>query len=124
MKSNIILIISIILILSSCEKNENDYKCEAIVISMVNSGIVMCTDDPYNLKFISGLDIVESLTSDYQILDSIYTVVNLPEDLKIEGLEIKLNIRELKSGESPTCYNFEMPIFVAPVVYVTDAEQK
>ncbi len=125
MKSNIILFILIILILSSCEKNENEFECEAIILSAVNTGIVMCTNDPYDLKFISGIDMVESVTdSNYQIVDSVYAVVNLPEELKKEGLIIKLNIRELKSGEGPTCYNFEMPIFIGPVVYVTNAEKK
>ena len=124
MKKILIIFPVIIIVLFCCEKDSIEYDCEAIVLENISNGVIMCNKDVYDLKFIKGLDKVNSFVdSNFNIQDSVYAVLNLPDDLQVENLRIRLNIREVRSGEGPTCYNFEMPVLMGPIVYITQAEK-
>ncbi len=124
MKTGIIFLI-VTLAFSACEKKDNGYECEAIVLTSVNNEIISCDKDVFSLKFIRGENKVKSIIgSDYNVTDSVYSVLNLPGELMVTGLIIKLDVREPQSGEFPNCYNFEMPVVLGPVVSVTRAEKK
>lgn len=125
MKTLLNLSLLLLLLLTACEPFWVEYDCDAIVVEKVNDGIISCNKDIYLLKFTRGLDVVEAITTvDYEVLDSTYAAINLPEKLKVPGLEIELNVRAPEAGEAPTCYNFEMPIMVAPLIVVVSADQK
>ncbi len=126
MKTKSVISLILIAILFACE-NIKDETCEAIVVADVNSsGAILCNDDVYTLKIIQRVDLVESLIgSDYEVSDSVYNALNLPEELRIVGLKIKLlKIRALEADEMPACYNFEMPLMVGPTMYIIQAEKK
>ena len=112
----------ILVVFFSCEKDTN-YECVAIIVSNVNSATIQCDKDVYDLKFIEGEDRVKSVI-DYEYNNhSIYAVLDLPDELKTIGLTIKLDIRETQPDERPSCYNFEMPILLGPIVSVVRAEK-
>ena len=127
MKTNIIFFLTLIAVFSSCKKEDEntDYNYEAIVVYKVNDGMITCDDDLFSLKFIKGIHEAESIIdSDSRVLDSIYVAVNLPDELKEIGLTIKLDVRVPEPDETPSCYNFEMPVLYGPTVYVVRAEKK
>jgi hypothetical protein len=102
------------------------YEYEAIVIYNNKNNVISCNPEVCNLKFTKGLDKIKTVTrNSAPVSDSIYAVLNLPKDLRTDGLIIKLNLREPKDDEMPSCYNFEMPVFLAsPIVFVTGVEKK
>ena len=125
MKTLLNLSLLLLLMLVACEPFWVEYDCDAIVVEKVNDGYISCDKDVYSLKFTNGLEVVEAITTeDYEVLDSTYAAIHLPDKLKIPGLEIKLNVRAPQSGESPVCHNFEMPVIVAPLVVVVSADEK
>lgn len=74
----------------SCEK-DNEYQFEATVLGKgLDCGETFLID----LTNISG---------NAEIMDNTYYADNLPSDLKINGLKIKLNCRFLKTDETYAC---------------------
>jgi hypothetical protein len=128
MKMLKILLSILIIVISSCEKKDTEevvFDCEAIVLNNLSNVGITCNKEVYTLKFIKGEDKIKSIIEDdYNVTDHNYSVLNLPDDLKTIGLTLKLDIRELKSDEFPSCYNGEMPIFLGPTFYVIRAEKK
>ncbi len=113
----------------SCEKENSkdiEYDCEAIVISKFNSGTIQCDRDVYYLKITKGEDQVKSLfeENEYTSTSNYYQAVNLPDELKEEGLNIKLDVRRPNTDESPSCHDFSMPLVSLPTLYVIRAEKK
>ncbi|MFA5816002.1 MAG: hypothetical protein WC865_10320 [Bacteroidales bacterium] len=124
MKTKIILLLLLLgFMCISCKKentSDSTYPCKAIVFDKAG-----CTNnDVYILKFISGFEKVKLMTygESGQGRDSLYEVPNLPNELKIKGLSIKLDIRKPQANEIPGCYSFEMPMLYADAfVYVIKA---
>jgi len=116
-----ILLLSFMII--SCEKeNSTDllYPCRAIVLDRAG-----CTNnDVYIIKFIIGKEKAKLLAygESGQDRDNFYAVPNLPDELKINGLTINLDIRKPLANEIPGCYDFEMPLLYADAfLYVIKA---
>ena len=108
----------------ACDHPASEYDCEAIVIGNVNQVGVSCSQDVFHLKFLSGEDKIKALLHDsVNVQDSTYHALNLPEDLKIQGLHILLNARTPTANEMPACLNCEMPLFIDPIVWIIRAEK-
>ena len=124
MKTFVNLFLLLLVILAACESSRSEYDCEAIVIENVNNGIITCDKDVYNLKFTRGLEIVDAIISeDYEVPDSTFAAINLPDNLKIPGLQIELEVRAPEAGEGPVCHNFEMPVSVSPLIVVVSTRE-
>lgn len=126
MKTKLLSLILIAFSLSnSCKKdNSSDlFPCRAIV-----SGKAGCTyNNIFILKFVNGNNKAKSLAvgESGQGREDYYAVPNLPDELKIEGLTIVLDIRKPLKSEIPPCYNFEMPMLWAEAfVYVIWAKKE
>ena len=124
----IILLIVLITVICSCDKKdalEPGYDCEAVVIGDPIDQGVFCNKKVLNLKVIKGEDRIKSLFDyDYNVTNHEYPFLNLPDELSVDGLILKLKIRLPEYGELPGCLNFEMPIELGPTIYVIRAEKK
>jgi hypothetical protein len=128
MNKRFLLIIAVIaFVTNACQKDYSPYEFEAIVLSDNVNNFIFCNTELCTLKFTKGLDRIKTIARNNNTVvnDSIYAVLNFPNELKKEGLIIRLNLREPKDDEMPGCYNFEMPIMLAsPIVFATEAEIK
>jgi len=93
-----LILLTLGLFFYSCERNDSNpvYPYEAIVFGPNNDcGL-------YEVKFTNDLSgVIEKVGK--SVVDSIYIAESLPEDLKIYGLEIKLDIRKPKTSELGIC---------------------
>lgn len=122
---NIFFVLLVFVFISSCEIDEVEGGYEAIVIEQVNTGITVCNMDVFQLKFIKGEEKIKSLFDyEFNVSDSIYSGLNLPEKFKNTGTIIKLDIRAATSNERPACYEGLMPLMVDPVLYIIQVEKK
>ena len=100
----------------SCEKKniDQEYPFEAEVLGInLDCGI-------YEIKFLNNLDNVIKLSGE-SVIDSVYIAGNLPDDLKIQGLKIILNIGE------PDYYKITACTMMGPTlnwVWITRAKTK
>ncbi len=112
----IILLISFlsILLLSSCNKEENDpnsFQFQAEVLdSNPDCGV-------FSIKFTFELDKVKMIVGS-TTLDGIYIAKNLPAELQQPGIKIKLDVRKIQDSELGACKAMG-PSY--PWIYVTKA---
>jgi hypothetical protein len=97
------------LVLATCEKDRTEYDFEAIVLSIGTD----CGD--------TWIISLTNLTGDPEIADNTYYADNLPEEFKIEGLEIKLDCRLPENDEYYACTTLG-PAF--PHIAVTGCEKR
>ena len=97
------------LVLTTCEKDRTEYDFEAIVLSI--------GPDCGNTWIIS----LTNLDGDPEIADSTYYADNLPEEFKIEGLEIKPDCRLPENNEYYACTTLG-PAF--PHIVVTGCKKR
>jgi hypothetical protein len=97
------------LVLTTCEKDRTEYDFEAIVLYRG----LDCGD-----TWVIGLT---NLNGDPEISESNYYADNLPEEFKIEGLEIKLDCRLPENDEYYACTTLG-PAF--PHIVVTGCEKR
>ena len=116
-KSNLLFTLSILfigLIFYSCQKDhiDSEFPYEAEIIGKS----LDCGD--FEIKVTKGTQRVRLITGANS--GNLYTAKNLPENLKTEGLKIKLNIREIKNIELTPCTTLGVPY---PWLFVTKADE-
>ena len=99
MKINLLISFMIILLLSSCHKEDNDpnaFQFQAEVLgSNPDCGV-------FSIKFTSELDKVKMIFGS-TTLDGIYIAKNLPTELQQPGIKIKLDVRKIQESELGAC---------------------
>lgn len=110
---------------TSCQKDDDSYDFEAIVVYSRYYDMITCDPAVYDIKITKGLYRIGSVARNFtEVGDSIFATLNLPEELKEDGLLIKLDLRAPSDDEMPTCYNLEMPLVMSgPIVFVTEVEK-
>jgi (p)ppGpp synthase/HD superfamily hydrolase len=110
------LILVVLIISSSCEKNNNkqDYSFEAEILGK-NSDCGV-----FAIKFADKLDQVRTI-AETSSLEDVYIAKNLPIDLQTAGLVIILNIRKPEASELGACTDLG-PSY--PWIFVTKARLK
>jgi hypothetical protein len=93
MKTFIVLIF-LVCVISSCQKEEFDYPFEAKVLGENRDCHI------YAIKFYDDLEIVESILG---YSDSVYIAYNLPKELQVNNLEILLDFRKTRNNELGAC---------------------
>lgn len=100
----------------SCQKENNPsefpYQAEVMGINP-DCGI-------YQIRITKGLDEVESIVGSSPV-DNIYIANNLPDELKINGLRIILDLRKPENNELGACTFLGLSV---PWVFVTKAKQE
>lgn len=110
----IILGFILILFICDCKKDNNsssDFPYNAIVLGL-NSD---CSK--YEIKITNGLEKVKTIVG-VTSNDSVYIAANLPDSLKVTGLNIQLDLRKPNNEELSACKTFG-PIY--PWIYVIKA---
>lgn len=99
MKTNLLISILILFLLSSCRKENNDpnvFQFQAEVLgSNPDCGV-------FSIKFTSQLDKVQ-LVAGSTTLGGIYIAKNLPVEMQQSGIKIKLDIRKIQDSELGAC---------------------
>ena len=99
MKINLLISFMIILLLSSCHKEDNDpnaFQFQAEVLgSNPDCGV-------FSIKFTSELDKVKMIIGS-TTLDGIYIAKDLPAELQQSGINIRLDIRKIQDSELGIC---------------------
>jgi hypothetical protein len=120
MKINNILIVQLVVLINFCacqkEKNTTEYPCKAEVMwKNSDCGI-------YQIRITEGQDYVEKILGQ-SFSTNIYIANNLPEDLKINGQKIILDLRkpDPENNESGFCTAMG-PSY--PLVIVTKAKKE
>lgn len=110
---NTLFFIFIIITFYSCYKDsvEPKFSYEAEVIGRS----LDCGD--FEIKITRGTQKARLVTG---INSNIYTAKNLPEDLKVKELKIKLNVRKIKTTELTPCTTLGIPY---PWIFITEAEK-
>lgn len=98
MKLNNIIVFCLIMLIYSCEKKDvrEDYPIKAIVLTQN----IDCHE--YEIKILNDLEKVISLFGK-SVIDSIYIAGNLPDNLKVKGLEIVFNIDKPSESIVTSC---------------------
>ena len=99
MKINFFISILVLLLLSSCHKENNDqntfpYRAE-VIGSNLDCGV-------FSIKFTSEMDKVQMITGGFTMGD-IYIARNLPVELQQSGINIRLDIRKIQDSELGMC---------------------
>lgn len=98
MRLIIIIISYLIMLIYSCEKKDinEDYPIKAIVLTQN----IDCHE--YEIKIMNDLEKVITLFGE-SVIDSIYIAGNLPNNLKVTGLEIVLNVGKPSESVVTSC---------------------
>lgn len=89
----------LMLFLCNCKKDNNsssDFPFKAIVLGSNRDCSL------YEIKILNGLDKVKMIIG-LSTIDSIYIAANLPDSLKVQGLNIQLDLRKPNNDELGAC---------------------
>jgi hypothetical protein len=89
----------LILFFSNCKKDNNstsDFLYKAIVIGLNRDCFL------YEIKILNGLEKVKTIAG-ISPIDSVYIAANLPDSLKVSGLNIQLDLRKPSNNELGAC---------------------
>ena len=116
--------LAFLMVLSSCKELDPDpFDYKGIV--QEEAFFLNCFPEVCFVKITQGLDKISSVTwKNENMSDSICSVLNFPEELRIEGLTVKLKLRMPNADELPSCYSGEMPMGIQPKVYAIDVEKE
>jgi len=129
-RRNVFTLLFAPIIFLSCKKensSEMNYPYSAVVVSNLQNNLISCNKNVASVKITEKVDKALSIAfnASGHEQDSIFIVLDLPEDLKINGLSIMMDLRKPSTSELPSCHNFEMPVmFGEPIVYVVRAKAK